>query len=92
MGFVTTTFTTPGACAGVVAVIDVALPNVTSVAAIPLNVTVAPVTKPAPVIVTVVPPTGKPPDGEIEVIVGGATNDLIGPVVVPLVFDATIRK
>ena len=40
------------------------------VAGIPAKVTLAPVTKPVPVIVTAVPPAGKPPMGEIALTVG----------------------
>ena len=50
---VTTTSTGPAACAGVTAVSNVALSTVTSVAATPSKVTVVPVAKPVPVIVTV---------------------------------------
>ena len=48
-GLVTTTFTAPAPCAAVVAVIWVALTTTTFVAAVPPNVTVAPVTKFVPV-------------------------------------------
>ena len=67
---VTTTFTAPAACAGVVAVIDVLLPTLTPVAAVPPIVTVAPDTKLVPVIVTGVPPAVVPDVGEIELTVG----------------------
>ena len=53
---VTTTLTAPAAWAGVVAVSEVALPKTTPVAATPPRATVAPDTKPVPVIVTAVPP------------------------------------
>ena len=69
-GLVTTTFTAPAACAGVVAVMDVLLPNVTPVAAAPPIVTVAPDTKFVPVMVTGVPPAVVPDDGEIDVTPG----------------------
>src|SRR5262249_33719505 len=59
-GFVTTTLTVPAAWAGVVAVSWVALTNVTFVAAVPPNVTVAPLTKFVPAIVTAVPPATGP--------------------------------
>ena len=67
---VTTTFTAPAECAGVVAVIDVLLATVTPVAAVPPRVTVAPARKPVPVIVTGVPPAVVPDVGEIELTVG----------------------
>ena len=69
-GLVTTTLTAPAACAGVVAVMEVLLPNVTPVAAVPPKVTVAPDTKFVPVIVTGVPPAVVPDVGEIELTVG----------------------
>jgi hypothetical protein len=77
---VTTTLTAPAACAGVVAVIDVALTTFTPVAAVPPSFTVAPVRKPVPVIVTEVPPATDPVVGEIEITVGAGL-----PYVYPLV-------
>src|SRR5581483_4488647 len=72
--FVTVTFTAPAAWAGVVAVIVVALRTVTLVAAVPPTLTVAPVAKPVPVIVSAVPPVVEPVAGDTWVIVGaGAT-------------------
>ena len=68
--FVTTTSTTPAACAGAVAVIEVELTIVTEVATDPPIVTVAPELKPVPVIVTDVPPEVVPEEGEIPVTVG----------------------
>jgi hypothetical protein len=67
---VTTTFTAPAACAGVVAVIEVLLPTVTPVAGVPPKLTVAPARKCEPVIVTPVPPEAGPVAGEIAVTVG----------------------
>ena len=67
---VTTTFTAPAACAGVVAVIDVALTTTTPVAGVPPRLTVAPATKPVPVIVTGVPPAVGPLVGAIVLTVG----------------------
>ncbi len=62
---VTTTSTAPAAWAGVVAVMEVALPTVIPVAAAPPKVTEAPDTKPVPVIVvaltTVTPVAAVPP-------------------------------
>jgi hypothetical protein len=55
----------------VVAVIDVLLTTVTLVTAVPPKLTVAPVRKPVPVIVTAVPPAVVPEVGEIAVTVGG---------------------
>src|SRR5712692_10179643 len=59
-GLVTTTFTAPAAWAAVVAVIWVALTTTTFVAAVPPNITVAPITKFVPVMVTAVPPAAAP--------------------------------
>ena len=67
---VTTTFTAPAAWAAVVAAIDVLLTTVTPVAAVPPRLTVAPVRKPVPVIVTPVPPPAGPVLGVIDVTVG----------------------
>jgi hypothetical protein len=75
-GLVTVTLTAPAACAGVVAVIVVAFTTVTPVALVPPRVTVAPLTKPVPLIVTLVPPAVGPEVGLIPVTVGaggGAT-------------------
>ena len=66
---VTVTVTAPAACAGVVAVIEVLL-TTTFVAAVPPNVTVAPVAKFVPVIVTPVPPATGPLFGLTLVTVG----------------------
>ena len=67
---VTTTFTAPGACAAVTAVIEVALTTFTLVAATPPIVTVAPVVKSLPVRVTAVPPLAGPNEGLIVATVG----------------------
>ena len=73
-GVVTTTSTAPAACAGVVAVMEVALPTVMPVAATPPIVTaVAPVNA-VPPMVTAVPPAATPLDGTIEVTVGAAAG------------------
>ena len=56
----TTTFVVPAACAGVVTVIVALLLTATPVAAVPPIVTVAPLTKFVPVIVTEVPPAVVP--------------------------------
>ena len=75
---VTTTFTAPAAWAAVVAVIDVLLTTFTPVAAVPPRLSVAPVRKPVPVIVTPVPPPSGPEFGVIEVTVGaGAELELL---------------
>src|ERR1051325_8136568 len=72
-GFVTVTSTVPGACAGLIAVIDVALTTTTLVAAVPPIVTLAPVWKPLPVIVTWVPPRIEPMLGTMpEIVIDGA--------------------
>ncbi len=70
-GLVTTTSTAPEAWAAVVTSIWVALTKVTPVAAVPPKVTVAPLTKFAPVMVTAVPPVSGPLLGVTEVTVGG---------------------
>ena len=67
---VTTTLTAPAAWAAVVAVIEVLLPTITLLAAVPPTVTVAPDRKPVPVMVTAVPPLTEPELGEIAVTVG----------------------
>ena len=67
---VTTTLTTPAACAGVVALMDVLLVTETFVAAVAPNVTVAPVEKLVPVMVTFVPPAIGPALGDTPVTVG----------------------
>jgi hypothetical protein len=67
---VTITVTAPALPAGVVAVIVVLFTTVTLVAAVPPNVTVAPVTKFVPVIVTAVPPAVDPLFGLILLTVG----------------------
>ena len=64
-GLVTLTVTAPASPAGVVAVICVALTTTTLVAAATPKVTVAPVAKLVPVIVTAVPPAVGPSFGEI---------------------------
>jgi hypothetical protein len=74
-GLVTTTFTAPAACAGVVAVICVALTTTTFVAPAPPNVTVAPVAKFVPVMVTPVPPAAGPLLG-LTLVTVGAGNEL----------------
>ena len=67
---VTTTFTVPAACAGVVAVIVVLLATVTLVAAVVPTATVAPARNPVPVMVTGVPPAVVPEAGETLLTVG----------------------
>ena len=73
-GLVTTTFTVPAARAPVVAVIDVALLNVTPVAATPPMATVAPFTNPVPAMPTEVPPVVGPLFGVMLVTVGAAID------------------
>ena len=69
---VTCTSADPGAPAGVLAVICVALTTVTFVAEFPPINTAAPVRNPVPVIVTVVPPATGPEFGvKAAVIIGG---------------------
>jgi hypothetical protein len=69
---VTTTFTAPAACAAVLAVIWLALTTTTFVAAVPPNVTVAPLAKFVPLIVIAVPPPVVPLLGLTPVTVGAA--------------------
>src|SRR3989442_4532588 len=69
---VTITSATPAACAGVVALICVALTTVTPVASVPPTVTVAVASKPVPVIVIAVPPANGPEVGLTALMVGGA--------------------
>src|SRR2546427_1932377 len=64
----TMTSATPARCAGVVALICVALMTLTPVAADPPTVAVAPAAKPVPVIVMAVPPAGGADGG----VTGGA--------------------
>ena len=71
---VTVTVTAPAACAGVVAVIRVALTTTTFVAAVPPKVTVAPAAKFVPVIVTPVPPAAGPVFGLTPLTVGAVTD------------------
>lgn len=73
-GLATTRSTLPALRAGAVAVIDVALDTATAVAAAVPNDTVAPGRKPAPVIVTTVPPVSGPDVGATDAIDGGGTT------------------
>ena len=70
--FLTTTSAAPAACAGVTAVIEVLLTTFTDVAAAPPMVTVAPLEKLVPVIVTLVPPAVVPELGDMLLTVGAA--------------------
>ena len=70
---VTVTVTAPALPAGAVAVIEVLLTATTLVAAAVPNVTVAPVAKLVPVMVTAVPPPVDPVFGDTLVTVGGIT-------------------
>ena len=74
---VTVTVTVPLACAGDVAVIDVADVTVTLVAAVvpKETVVVLVVVNPVPVIVTVDPPVAGPVAGEMPVTVGVTEDD-----------------
>jgi hypothetical protein len=80
---VTTTFTAPAAWAGVVAVIDVLLARVTLVAGVPPRLTVAPVRKPVPVIVTRVPPLVVPVLGVTEATLGAGVDGGFGVAAIP---------
>jgi hypothetical protein len=69
---VTVTVTAPVLPAGVVAVMVVVLTTVTPVAAVDPNVTIAPLAKLVPVMVTALPPASGPPLGDTLLTVGGA--------------------
>jgi len=69
--FVTTTLTARAPCVAVVAVIVVLFTTVTPVADVPPRLTVAPVRKPVPVMVTAVPPAVVP-DGGVTLTTVGA--------------------
>jgi hypothetical protein len=71
-GFVTVTVAAPALPAGVTAVMVVLLTTTTLLAAVPPNVTVAPLAKFVPVIVTAVPPDTGPLFGDTLVTVGDA--------------------
>ena len=70
--FVTVTFTEPVGWAGVFAVILMELTTTTFVAAVPPKVTLAPLAKPVPLMVTAVPPAAMPLAGLIEFTITGA--------------------
>ena len=72
-GLVTVTVTAPALPAGVVAVIVVLFTTTTFVADVLPNVTVAPVPKFVPVIVTAVPPEVEPLFGLTPLTVGATT-------------------
>lgn len=72
-GVVTVMSTTPPACAGEVAVIEVADLTVTDVPGVAPNMTIAPLTNPVPVTVTAVPPALVPLAGLTAVTVGTAS-------------------
>lgn len=74
-GLVTTTFAAPAVPEGVVAVNCVALTNATFVAALPPMLTVAPETKPVPVMVTAWAPAVVPVAGVTPVTIGGAATE-----------------
>ena len=67
----TTTLLVPAVPAGVVAVIEVELTTELT-AVVPPIVTDAPLIKPVPVIVILVPPANGPLDGATEITVGAA--------------------
>ena len=72
---VTVTLTAPAEPAGVVTVMFVELLTVTLVPAVAPNVTVSPLTKLVPVMVTTVPPIIVPLVGDKLVMVGGAGDE-----------------
>jgi len=69
----TTTFWDPEAPGGVIAVIEVGFNQTTLVAGAAPIVTLAPLTKPVPIMVTAVPPVVGPKGGEILVTVRAKT-------------------
>jgi hypothetical protein len=69
-GLVTNTVTAPAVAARVIAVMEVLLTTVTSLASVPPNVAAAPETKFVPVMVTKVPPLSEPDEGETDNTVG----------------------
>jgi hypothetical protein len=89
---VTVTVTAPALPAGVVAVMLVPLTTVTFVAAALPNVTVAPVAKFVPVIVTAVPPAVDPLVGETLLTVGATAyvNPLLRLPLSPLTVTVTV--
>jgi hypothetical protein len=72
-GVVTCTSTAPAACAGVTALIEVALVTVNRAAVPPNETAVAPVNC-LPVMVTLVPPAVDPLSGDTAVTVGAGTT------------------
>ena len=89
---VTVTVTAPALPAGVVAVIVVLFTTTTFVAAVAPNVTVAPVAKFVPVIVTAVPPAVVPLFGDTLLTVGITTyvNPLVKLPLCPLTVTVTV--
>ena len=69
--------TAPAACAGVVAVSVVLLLTLTLVAAVPPKLTVAPLTKFEPLMVTEVPPAVDPLLGVTELPVGAGAGGVV---------------
>src|SRR5207248_5278313 len=69
-GLVITTWTTPAECGGVTTEIVTESTTLTLAAGTPLRDTVAPVTKPEPIIVIAVPPSVSPEFGVTAVIEG----------------------
>jgi hypothetical protein len=82
--FVTRTFADPAEPAGVEHEIDVADKTTTEVHAAPPTATVAPATKPVPLIVIAVPPEAGPDVGETAVTAGGALT-----VISPFTYETT---
>src|SRR6185312_16266589 len=74
MEFVTATATTPSVCAGVVAEMVCGSTTVKAAALTPSNVTAVAPVNPLPVMVTLAPPAGAPPDGLTLATVGFCTN------------------
>ena len=81
---VTVTFTVP-APAGLVAVIEAAELTVTLDAVLEPKLTLAPAPKPAPVIVTAVPPSMLPEVGLSEATLGGDAPETFSAMYLPLV-------
>src|SRR5436190_1641213 len=83
-GLVTRTATTPPACAGVVAVMEVLFTTTTVAAAVPPMAHVAPLTKSVAVMVTTVPPSVGPDAGDTVVMVGAVETYVNALASVPL--------
>lgn len=95
-GFVRTTLTKPALCAGVVTLTVVELATLTTEAAEPPKLTVAPAWKFSPAMVTAVPPLVTPAAGEMTVMEGddevGEEGEETVVVLLPLLPPQPTRK